>query len=1373
MCKAQRDGGRRCPVHRHDTIAFVRLATEKSGGLTKDQTEDLFAELRREGRHSAPISEEAWDSALSNLSAAASDAEDKVRIDAQIAKARANVDHPDGATSYAQRLLVARAKARATNLNNKLREIGAEAGLSLAQVREKFDAEYAAVDRSRGSAVPPEYTQMSRRRAVQADIPYDRSTVVALARVKASATRAPERRVTLIPVENSTAIHSYGYNEGRLEVAFHNNPDHPVPYRNVPEDVWERLRTSSSPGRTYVREIRGNRDYMYATGEDAEADAYAVRCASCGQFRASAHTCPERVEQDAMAEAGLTSAQINEVLEASDETVEDPNSLPEAADAPQLADTVPAMESVEETPELEVSDEASRMLAEVLSQTDRLDNQEALEALYSAMNITPEQDAEADRFFADLAADAPNATDETVEEIVAAETPATPADDPSITPLVVETLDEIDNADIIRVNATGDGAVPEFEVTPNTQRNPQPFEIAPELSLDKSAPVERLSCVNNETYEYRLDSLGGTKLSDEDVEKIKNATNFTSFVIGRDFDGNQKIVDVYNTKQYTCHGLTHAAWGNGRTSSYKLTRLGRQVPVKKFTQEERDAAVEAENARLQQLVVDDKAVLVEGNATYSRKFRADGNLAKQPRIAFGKTADIRRVIGEGKVAIIPVKWELEDSNKKVDDQGFAYASGYGTEVTGEVAVRRNAQGVIEVVSSERKLKCNCYDYRQKYYCAHLGYVARHVPNVAQQTLAAERGHRLLTSALSGRGDVTVVENDGANGTYISFGTTAPFGGAGASNHRWQAREAFVIPNGMVDSISEPSPESLQAVASMYTLSQHITSVSAPPRPTAVRTALRRADVSIPVGMRFGRGNGAEVTGTMLLTRNAEDESISVRSHTLKCTCADYQRDYDCEHVRLAVGQHGVFLNVNARNPNLGNATTMQEFRSTHWTAMGREAEIAVVMRTNGMTRDEAVAEMERERLEREERDRRWREEQEERNAMYRQRDEERRRAEYERVRTLNADIVASHDVYRESMMARWTEKDEAFAGDNNQFFDAYKEALDRKKNGEQVIPFKVEGGVTDGICADEPGARQFGVELEFDIKRGVNKSEALRKIGQELYAAGLTNTERQTHYHAAAQNGYAKWSFEQDCTVDAELVSPIMKDTPENWAQMQTAIEIITRNGGTATTRCGSHVHVSTASYGLSTAKHAELLRTVNQNEDVLYRLASDPSRGKHRGTRWCAPNVNDSQDDIDTDTQNGHAVLGHHTSHGLGLNFEGTARSEFMKSNIEFRMWDATLDPAAIQQQVVVSAAITDYAERNAIENGGSKKPTDDRKRIGNGKLKEKAALDAAGVSKHNAETFKEANGHVAEFLDKLFRKNEDKKGVAALFAMTNWQSS
>jgi hypothetical protein len=51
MCQAVSEGGRRCPVHQHQNIAAIRAA-EHLSGLTRLQTERLFAELRREGRNS-------------------------------------------------------------------------------------------------------------------------------------------------------------------------------------------------------------------------------------------------------------------------------------------------------------------------------------------------------------------------------------------------------------------------------------------------------------------------------------------------------------------------------------------------------------------------------------------------------------------------------------------------------------------------------------------------------------------------------------------------------------------------------------------------------------------------------------------------------------------------------------------------------------------------------------------------------------------------------------------------------------------------------------------------------------------------------------------------------------------------------------------------------------------------------------------------------------------------------------------------------------------------------------------------------------------------------------------------------------------------
>jgi hypothetical protein len=593
-----------------------------------------------------------------------------------------------------------------------------------------------------------------------------------------------------------------------------------------------------------------------------------------------------------------------------------------------------------------------------------------------------------------------------------------------------------------------------------------------------------------------------------------------------------------------------------------------------------------------------------------------------------------------------------------------------------------------------------------------------------------------------------------------------------------------VPNGAVANYNNPTDEEITAVAQLSAAYMHLRSVGAPPNPTGVHQALRRADVSIPIAAQFtsaGAGTTAgTVTGTMMLHRDADTGSISAIGHTLKCTCAEYAEKYDCPHINLAAGQPQVFLNIGVRHMDIEQS--ISDFRSNNIQAFRREEEIQNYMTWNNVNREDALTRLAAERAAADERNRLYSERRVRDEEAYvarleaqRAQREEQLRLERERIERENAPLIENLKNYRESMLNRWETQDEKYSDNPELFYNEYKESLARKRKGEEIIPFNAEGGVTDGVCAPVPGARQFGIELEFDIDRNLSytaRKRALKKIGEELHAAGLTPGPQQTYYHAAASNGYAQWSFEEDCTVDAELVSPLMSDTPEHWKQLQTAVEIITRNGGKATTRCGSHVHVSTASYGASTAKHAELLRTVNQNEDVLYRLASDPARGKHRGTRWCAPNLSDKEDDVAEDVQRGHRVLGYLDAHELGLNFEGTSNQQFMKSNIEFRMWDGTLDPAAIQQQVKVSAAITDYAERSVIENKGSKKPTEDRKKIGHGRERENAALAKANTKTHTAESFHEANSHVGQFLDKIFRRNEDKAGVAALFAATNWQA-
>src|SRR5690625_7003818 len=84
-------------------------------------------------------------------------------------------------------------------------------------------------------------------------------------------------------------------------------------------------------------------------------------------------------------------------------------------------------------------------------------------------------------------------------------------------------------------------------------------------------------------------------------------------------------------------------------------------------------------------------------------------------------------------------------------------------------------------------------------------------------------------------------------------------------------------------------------------------------------------------------------------------------------------------------------------------------------------------------------------------------------------------------------------------------------------------------------------------------------------------------IGRDLYEPGLTRTTYQQHYHAnaASSDPYTSWTLESDCTVDGEIVSPILHDTPEDWEQIEKVCDIVKRHGGKASTRTGGHVHMS------------------------------------------------------------------------------------------------------------------------------------------------------------------------------------------------------
>ena len=329
-------------------------------------------------------------------------------------------------------------------------------------------------------------------------------------------------------------------------------------------------------------------------------------------------------------------------------------------------------------------------------------------------------------------------------------------------------------------------------------------------------------------------------------------------------------------------------------------------------------------------------------------------------------------------------------------------------------------------------------------------------------------------------------------------------------------------------------------------------------------------------------------------------------------------------------------------------------------------------------------------------------------------------------------------------------------------FKTFQEKYFQLKN--TPVPY-MKNNALGGLATRKSG-QGFGVELEFDfeeIVKPIDREKALKKIGVELYEAGLTYEEEQVPYHSASKRGYrdthstngiGNWSFEADGSVEGELVSPTMYDEPETWEKLEKAVEILRRNGATVSTSVGSHVHVGTGFYNGDILKYTELSRLMNQYEDTTYRLASDPKRGTHRMNGYSKP--------IAAVPPAGFTRLSaafcHTGRNSLNLGHLNGDK----KDHPEFRLFDGTLDPGAIQTQIKIAVGMTHAAVRQAKEVGGTKRP---KETLGTHSiLVEQAKADGRkyGLEEETA-TFR-------SLLDTLFTRTQDKDQALAVFTKTKW---
>lgn len=331
----------------------------------------------------------------------------------------------------------------------------------------------------------------------------------------------------------------------------------------------------------------------------------------------------------------------------------------------------------------------------------------------------------------------------------------------------------------------------------------------------------------------------------------------------------------------------------------------------------------------------------------------------------------------------------------------------------------------------------------------------------------------------------------------------------------------------------------------------------------------------------------------------------------------------------------------------------------------------------------------------------------------------------------------------------------------DEFLRIVREYSSSSRRSSRPLPYRTEN-VLGGYARRGEG-RGFGIEIEFEMSdslRYSEREEQLERIGQELYEAGITSNPNQRGYRSARRDGYkdvhvdgrgrGTWSFENDCSVDAELVTPIMYDEPETWERLATAIAIIKRHGGRPTKEAGAHIHVGTGDYRGDAAKYAALMRIMNQHEDVWYRLASDPARGAHRNNGYAVP--------LASVPPSGFANVAEakrrQPERYSAVNFKTVTTDS--KSHVEFRLFDATLDPGVIQSQVMLAVAATEAAARNSARSI--------------------TTIERETSGFHRSHTFsspKEESASTRSLIDTLFVRKADKEQIAALYGRTQWNAS
>ena len=188
-----------------------------------------------------------------------------------------------------------------------------------------------------------------------------------------------------------------------------------------------------------------------------------------------------------------------------------------------------------------------------------------------------------------------------------------------------------------------------------------------------------------------------------------------------------------------------------------------------------------------------------------------------------------------------------------------------------------------------------------------------------------------------------------------------------------------------------------------------------------------------------------------------------------------------------------------------------------------------------------------------------------------------------------------------------------------------------------------------------------------------------------------------------AKFGFSDWKCTVDGSVDGEVKSPPLYDSPVAWEQYRDVCQKIKESGGTIDSNCGGHIHFGASVLKNSPQKWLTLFKVWSTFEDVIFRLSGGEA-GQIRGMS-CAEPVSlylnefingeceiNSEDDI-VKVAEAYGKYSNSGAHDQSLNLENVADRNEGKYTIEMRCFNGTLNPIQGQTNVLIGAGIVGAA--------------------------------------------------------------------------------